>query len=468
MKRIKPWLRALIFALLLAVSASVALDPFRISTQRTRDHQRNFPREKRGSIDVVFVGASNVHAFWQPMLAWTDHGISSYNYSVDSLPILAVRYLLDNARKTQPDALYVIPLNLFKRRTSADTIENIHRVVDYMPASLNKFRMIRSLADAAGLTLSERAELFFPIIRFHSRWDSLKPWSLGVRQADYKSSMTEYFFMRYVEDLSDSFALYDGREDLPGDALDVFLDLLDYLDKTGTRFLFIKMPQAANQSQQGRMNALEDLLAQRGLPCLDLMEEWQEVGINAHLDFYNANHTNIHGSLKVTEYISNYLIGHYPLEDKRGMAGWEEWDRSAADYMELVAAYALPFEAEHARRTDTAVPELTVEKGEDYSVAVDWTRVDGIDGYEIYRKSAGERDMPWQLLAGVGADITDYRDAGLEPSTNYTYTVVPYRVEGGEKLYGSFDATGKHARTSRLKDDESPSSDAGGSSAEDE
>ena len=406
------------------------------------DHQRGLPREKKGSIDAVFVGGSNVHAFWQPLLAWTDHGISSYNYSVDSVPMGAVRYLIAEARKTQPDALYVITLNSFKRNSAKKNIENTHRAVDYLPLSLNKIRMINDLADISGLTGAERAELFFPIIRFHSRWDSLAPWSLGVRQADYKSSMTEGFFLRNVEDITDQFFINEDTGTLPEDVARVFDDQLDDLEQTHANVLFVKVPQATERTPQAQMNELKDVVAKRGFPCLDLMEAWLEVGINTHLDFYNYNHTNIHGSLKVVEFICNYFAENYDFEDKRGKAGWEDWDRAAADYMELVGAYALPFETEHARRIDTVSPALKKAKVKGRSITVTWKEIEDIDGYEIYRKSNRDTDRRWQFIAGVGADSTSCRDDGLEASTKYTYTVVPWRMAGGEKLYGDFVAAG--------------------------
>ena len=447
MKKIKPLLRALAFIMLLVLSVFLVLDAFGVDSYRAHDHLRLFAQEKPKSLDAVFIGGSNVHAFWQPMLGWAQHGIASYNYSFDSVPIVAIKYLVAQARRTQPDALYVITLNTYKRKTPKDTVENIHRVSDYMPLSRNTVEMIHALANASGLTLEERLELFFPIIRFHSRWDDLQSWALGASHTDYKSSMNEAYFLRNVKDLSKSFALLDTRSDLPEDTLRTFVDLLDYLDRNRVNALFIKVPQVMTESHQGRLNLLEDILEERGYPCLDIMEACQEIGLDPRLDFYNANHTNIHGSLKVTERISSYLIENYHFADKRGQDGWQSWDGLVEPYMDMVGAYALPFETDHAPRAETDVPALDKPRVEDLAATIAWRAVDGAEGYEIYRKNRDEEDGRWRLCAAVGADAASYRDTGLEPGSQYTYTVVPLCTEDGETRHGSFDAKGVNVDT---------------------
>ena len=457
------------FLLLLALSFSAITDMFCINSKRAYSYQRGFTREKRGSLDAVFIGSSNVHAFWQPMLGWTQHGIASYNYSFDSVPIGAIKYLIKEARKTQPDALYVITLNTYKRKTLKDSIEGIHRVSDYMPLSRNKIDMINFLADTSRLTREERLELFFPIIRFHSRWDDLQSWSLGASYDDYKSSMNERFFLRDIVDLSDSYALFDTRSDLPEDTLGAFVDLLDYLDGNQVNALFIKVPQALIKQHQGRLNLLEDILGERGYPCLDMLEAYREIGLDTRLDFYNEFHTNLHGSLKVTEYISNYLVENYHFDDKRGQDGWKSWDELIEPYMDMVGANALPFEIDHARRVETAVPTLGEPRVEDMTATITWETVDGAEGYEVYRKNRDEENGRWRLCVAVDADAATYRDTGLAPGSKYTYTVVPLCPGDGETLHGSFDAIGVSGKTQgdapavdAAVDPEDGSSDASG------
>ena len=101
---------------------------------------RGFYQQEKNSIDVVFIGASNTYAAWQPPLAYNEFGFTSYTLAFPHLPNSSMVYYLDEARKTQPDALYVISLNGF----TVDKIdkEHLHHSLDYLPLSENKKGMI--------------------------------------------------------------------------------------------------------------------------------------------------------------------------------------------------------------------------------------------------------------------------------------------------------------------------------------
>lgn len=439
MKTGKIILRSVAFLLVLAIAVyTILLGVFGVNSVENYKRARGYYKERSGSLDAVFVGASNVHQFWQPAIGWQRRGIAVYNLSFSSLPIMSFPYLITEARKTQPDALYIINLNTYKKKRAADAIEKFHTVVDYMPLSLEKVRFVRTVAKTADFSLGEQLELLFPFIRFHSRWNELKSWSYGTMKMLYKNSAVSSDFSKKVADYSNKLVVYDSRLEPKEDVIQVFSELLDYLDREHVNALFVKVPQIMDKKRQGRLYVLEDMLKARGYPCLDLMKDYTAYGLNPQRDFYNNNHTNIRGAYKLTEYMADYLVEHYHFADKRGQAEYADWDEEAGKYDKLIDSWILPFEREANGWQDLPAPEITEAKAEGAGIQLTWSASNGADGYVIYRKTSQENDGHWKLVATLGADALSYMDEALNAETRYTYCIAPFVDADGQKSYGNY------------------------------
>lgn len=402
-----------------------------------------FQKERKNSMDAVYIGGSDVHAFWQPAFCWEEYGFATWSYSVDSITPAAVKNLLIEAQKRQPDSLYIISLNTFKKDSTVSTMEDIHRVVDYLPLSRNKIDLVEKLTapleDYQGLN---KLEFYLPMIRFHSRWDDLKAYSLDAKSYDYKSSIRYSAYLQNVSDITSKFILVEANGEAAADVRETFLDLLDYCEAQHISLLFTKVPQVMNPVEQISLLQLEKILRERGIPYIDLMSQAENIGIDTHMDFYNTKHTNVHGSLKVTHAIATYLAENYPFQDKRNASGWESWDQAATDYLNYVSSETLPFEREHAPRSRLQRPVLGKTTAKGTSLTISWQESFGAEGYAIYRKSSQENRGHWQEVARVERDVLSYTEENLKASTKYTYTVVPIEMKEEQMQYGFFDVTG--------------------------
>lgn len=400
-------------------------------------------------MDAVIIGASNVIAFWQPLFGWADHGIAVWSISIPGLTCAAFKNMIIEARKTQPDALYIVSLSTFKGGNLALDVPHLHHALDYMPFSLNKLRMTHDMVKRSQFTGLDSLEFYFPIIRFHNRWNDLKSWAFGSSNISLKMSYRASSFNRKVYDISDSLVLdNDTRKSMPTDVGEVFNELLDYFDANHVNALFVKSPQVANLQQQARMNTMEDMLAERGYPCLDLLEDFYNAGFDTKTDFYNKGHTNIHGSLKFSKALGDYLVENYHFENKRGLPGWEDWDEAFEKYNASCSEYTLPFEREHAPRYVCEIPALGKLTVKERTIKLTWKGVEEADGYVIFRKSKENGKVkPWNYLAEVDANLYEYTDNDLKASTEYTYTVVPIQDRNEIRKYGSFDVLGMSVMT---------------------
>lgn len=434
--------RGFVFLLALLIALCSVQVLFGLGENSCYEHIRGFLREERNSLDAVYIGASDVHALWQPLFGWADYGIAVWNYSIDALPIKSIKYLCTEVQKTQSDPLFIISLSTFKKE-SLDSIVPVHRTTNYLPLSVNKLRLIDALTEDLDCTLSEKLELYFPIIRFHSRWNLQQPPLFTDSGTLYKASSEFPEFLYHVKDVHDSYETCDTFGAVPDTIHDVLSDLLDYCDKENLSVLFVKSPQAANYEQQEIMNSLEKIVIERGYPCFDVLEEIQSTNLDFRTDYYDRWHTNIHGSLKFSSYLGKYLVENYNFKDKRGQDGWKSWDDALARYSTFISPYVFPFELDHSHRFLSAIPKLYIPSVDSEGIAVNWESIDHVDGYFIYRKS----NAVWSLLDTVDAETSAYVDRDIAPSTEYTYTVVPYSKNGGETLYGSFNVNGLSCQT---------------------
>ena len=68
-------------------------------TQVRFDHNNirieGFYREEKNSIDVVFIGASEVYSDYSPVYAYEKFGYTSYNYAVEDNPLPLYKWELD-------------------------------------------------------------------------------------------------------------------------------------------------------------------------------------------------------------------------------------------------------------------------------------------------------------------------------------------------------------------------------------
>jgi hypothetical protein len=244
--------------------------------------------------------------------------------------------------------------------------------------------------------------------------------------------------------------------------MQVFTDLLDYLDREHVNALFVKVPQMINEKYQGHMNVMTDILESRGYPCLDLMKEYEAYGLNLQRDFWDSNHTNIRGSYKLTEYMADYLAEHYHFADKRGQAEYADWDRAGETYDALIDNWILPFEREKNLWQDLNAPRLKKPVVGENSIQLTWSESEGADGYVIYRKTSEENDGKWQLLATAGADALSYMDEALKANTRYTYCVAPFADKDGQKAYGNYKIEGVSCRSPKKLESGSEQDGAGG------
>ncbi len=302
-----------------------------------------FFEEEPNSLDAVYLGSSEVYAFFQPPLAWDKYGIAVHNFTSNSQPFEAAKYIIEECRKTQPDAVYIIDTKqLIKNYTQDKYVVNLHYLFDYWPASTTKYKAMTELlfgGNYSFLNIYQKFELYVPLYRYHDRWQSLTEEDISRSLNGLKGGSNFNRFLYNVADVEDLSIVYDyGTQPIEDYREEALRDLCQYCIDNDVKVMFVSSPVCLeNVDKRQKYNYIGQIIQEYGLYFRDFNYEYDEIGIVFEEDYYDRDHSNIYGSMKYTDYFSQILIEQWGFEDKRGQEEYSSWDQGAEDYIAIVA-----------------------------------------------------------------------------------------------------------------------------------
>ncbi|MDY2777339.1 MAG: hypothetical protein SOU51_03035 [Collinsella sp.] len=294
----------------LVIGALAALSPILAPKNNQADLGQIDPRangilgEPRDSIDVLFLGDSEVYTSIDPLQLWRERGVTSYDVSTSAQPLPYTRTLLKRALEHQNPEVVVLETNMLFRKVGLDDA------------------VAREVLDA------------FPSLEYHNRWKSIKPvdftaeprttWTherKGHRPSPHIQASSAKGYMTPTDERAEISFL--NKLYLSG--------LIDICRERGIKVVLLSTPSTKNWSWK-RHNAVEDYLASRpeiedDVSYLDLNLERQAVPIDWSTDTQDAgDHLNSSGAQKVSTFLASWLTDRYDLVDHRGDAAYRSWD----------------------------------------------------------------------------------------------------------------------------------------------
>ncbi|MBQ9316471.1 MAG: hypothetical protein IJ203_06575 [Atopobiaceae bacterium] len=478
----KHFRRAVLFVVLLTLSLIglqrlFIVGPFSSDERVGRDNHASFREQPDNSLDVVYVGASNVYSFWESPIAWSRYGLASQSYANWSMPPAAIRYIIDECRKTQPNALYVVNVNNFREEGNS-ALKHCHWTTDDMPLSREKIELIQALCEQNGYDLDEAIELVFPLLGFHSTWSDLQSEDFAPQYANVGGAATNarhfstqdvtgsFNTCRNLRANLESYGPFD-EESLRRDSLD---DLIAYCKREDVSILFVLQPQAITDPEiLHNLNELCAIVQEEGMDLVDLSDP-ALIGLDPATDFWNPRHTNSHGSIKYTDYLARYITDTYIIPDRRSDERYAEWNETSKRYEQFLMTHNVrEFEFDLPQyRADLRTYNLSARNMHLF-VKLAWSPASEADEYLVYRQEVKSIDNPateenlerymWKRIAVLPSDATSYIDleacerhpllgsatvssekdveTGIE-EVQYDYAVIPVlHTEDGD-VYGSY------------------------------
>jgi hypothetical protein len=298
-----------------------------------------FYEEPANSVDVLFLGSSNVFCNVNPLLLFKEEGITAYDFASGAQRLEVSYFFLKEALKKQRLKAVIIDVLAISyqddRRSEVDT----HGALDNMPMSLAKMEVIKNM-----LKNDSRIYYLLPITKYHNKWKELtsKDWLNLYKERYYpfKGQLICY----NIEPMVYGKSLVELKE-IPLCSKQALDNIVELCKKENIPLLFIKTPNTKLWCQQ-----YSDLAAkyaeEKGVPFIDYNAMMDDI-IDKNKDSFDGGyHLNDTGAIKLTRHLGKYLKEHYNLPDHRGEAAYASWNDDWIFYQQDKAAYFLSHETD--------------------------------------------------------------------------------------------------------------------------
>ena len=321
------------------------------------DHNRQrikgFYEEDKNSLDIVYLGASEVYSDIAPGHAYEKNGVTSYLFATQANSILNYKSQLKNILSRQDPDLIVIELNgaVYGDEEEVTKEPNLRNYADNVPLDLTKAEWI---IENGG---KNTAEYLFPFIKYHGVWSDTK----HKREQVYKKTIIQdqqrgYNYLKGVLNETNIFrnTQRSMNESLPKSA--GVTEPLTQIEEKGLRELlqfckdekldnvvFARFPHIVVRrtfSRFARSNTVGEIVKEYGFDYLNFERDIALTKLDENKDFYNLDHLNVYGQQKFTDFLTDYLIKHYGVTPRELSDGQrEEWE-TCSDYYKAYSAYS--------------------------------------------------------------------------------------------------------------------------------
>ena len=291
----------------------------------------NFYLEEDDSMDVVFLGASTVYRFWDPYLAWEEHGMVSYNYAVADMQEAVYIPAIEDMEKHQDIRLLVLDarrfIAMFTEDTESETARYFLDGMNYGPA---RFKAVHTYCEQYDIPLAERPAYYFELMFYHSDYDALlsgEHWKLADNRMDRAD--TDRFPKGFGPMLNVvPFERPAGLEttecaNLAPRQERMYRELLEYCSGKDYPVTLVVSPCVVTEDEMAEYNALEKIAEEYGIDFWNGNRYVDEMGLDFATDFYNDRHANFYGAEKFTTLFASWLKDHYEIPDRRGDEKYE-------------------------------------------------------------------------------------------------------------------------------------------------
>ena len=296
-----------------------------------KDRFSGFYAEKDDTLDIVMIGSSPVFPFYAAPKLWGETGIAMYPLSSNVQRPVAMKYLVQEAEKSQSPELYIFETRMFTMDDTglSENMAYTRGVTDNMRYSYLRYKTIQAMVPEDHE--EDRISFYLDIMKYHTNWKMLTLPSEWANMMYHKASPLKGYFIkdevgpRSMPDCGGA----EGTAAIPPEQEAYLRDLMDFLRTEGKDALFLVSPYGETLEEQRMYNYIEETVSSYGYPFLNMNNYYEEIGIVFEEDFADyGSHTNAVGAEKCTDFLRDYLKSHYNFTDKRGNAAYTSWDES--------------------------------------------------------------------------------------------------------------------------------------------
>lgn len=281
--------------------------------------ERGFYQEPKESLDIVFVGSSQVFSTIMPAVLQQEQGLNSYVFAGNEQTFSISYYYIMEALKYQKPKAVVLETTFcnWGELPREATVR-----INFDDMRWGKAKILGILNNA---NPSEWEYYFFELAKYHSRWDSLSSTDLDFKNAYFVQDSDKGWSAYGKSDDPDKMygaevrqELLECEEKMPIDesALEWLDKMIELCKQQDTQLILVKTPNDGKIIQPVKdenseeafeyvdgmayYNWLQDYAQQREIPFL-----------NMNLIMTGTNHNDYENAEKATRYFGRWLIEYW-------------------------------------------------------------------------------------------------------------------------------------------------------------
>ncbi len=301
--------------------------------------------------NAVYIGGSASFVYYEPLKAYEDYGIASYDFGANTISAELYNFLVKEVMKTQQPKVIILDARAYQYREKdlVPSEVSYRNVLTGTPFSINRTMFIEK--SVRNYLNEGTLSYHFDLIKYHGRdgeFDLKNSIEMMLKQ--YENPVKGFYFVPSIDKVEPAKYNTDKISKIDKETEKLLVDLMEYAKKVNVKLLFVVSPYSEALYQKESFNYIEGVVKKYGFDFLDSNEYDKEMNIDYDVDFYNNSHMNIFGADKYTEFLSKYIKEKYNLPDRRKDKNYEEWNN------------LLPSWNEHIDRTKNEIIKLMGEK----------------------------------------------------------------------------------------------------------
>lgn len=282
--------------------------------------------------DILFIGTSHMANAVSPMKLWDVDGYASYVLTAAGNGVKRDNAILEIALDYTKPELVVLDTDQYWLEDELNhQVKNYHRFADSFPISGTKIRTTLALYDDNFV----RAELLFPWLVYHNRWDELEendfypvPASRSLKGYDYDTNIVK-------ADLPKEPLKEDDMGELGQEGLEEIEKFIQKCKAENIEVLLVTLPYSADNEQRLYGAKISEVASKYRVNYINFNEK--EFFVDEKTDFSDLSHMNVSGAKKMTEFLGTYISENYDVPDRRTEKEYsDKWNEDYAAYCELI------------------------------------------------------------------------------------------------------------------------------------
>jgi hypothetical protein len=289
--------------------------------------------------DVLYLGTSHVMYGINPLEIWNEYGITSYNWGSPTCTIPMSYWKLMNILDYSTPKLVVIDCFRASWIYKSYNTYRLHEAFDAFKISKTKLKAVYDIMnnqarmkDGGVYSDKDMFNILFPISAYHYRWEELSKVDFDNEYTDTKGCEFEINVADPIE-ISNTYEKMDITEEMQG--VTYLKKIIEECQNRNIAVLLTYLPFPIDEEFKKEANSIQDIADEYGVEYIN----FTDINVvNYQTDYADSDsHMNVAGQKKVSEFLGDYIIKNYDIENKRddeSSIQWNDWYNDYQGYME--------------------------------------------------------------------------------------------------------------------------------------